>query len=105
MPAAMTRSKVAGEPSMIDTRWTIARTPRAAARSDAGSVTSPRTSSQSMPASADAPRALRTSARTAGAARDEVAGHVPADEAAGAGDEDHDASAKFCQYLLGVGPR
>ena len=48
VPAAITRSNVAGAPATRD-EVHDRRTPRAAASSEAGSVTSPRTSWQSMP--------------------------------------------------------
>ena len=86
---AIMRSNAVGEPSSIATRCTIVRMPRAAVRSDAGSVTSPRTSSQSTPSRACAPRALRTIALTPHAGLGKLAHDVVTDEAACPGDEDH----------------
>ena len=83
----------------------MVRTPRAAARSDAGIG--------HVAANELAAHALerRRAARVAhhrpdeGAVAGEIARDVTSDEAARAGDEDHSASEKFCQYRLGVGPR
>ena len=64
MPAAITRSKVAGEPSMIATRCTIVRTPRAA-RPEGGGVGHVAADELAVDAfERGAARGLRTSART-----------------------------------------
>ena len=106
VPSTMTRSKSSGLPAMIETRCTTASQPSAAARTLSASVTSPTARSQPRDSS-DArpcPVAHETADRelTTAQGRHDTA----PDEARRARDEDHpvSASAKFCQYRLGVGP-
>ena len=97
MPAAITRSNVAGAPATIATRWTIVRTPRAAASSEAGSF-DVATDQLAVDAFERGGPARRPHERAHTHAADgQVADDVAPDEAARAGDEDHPPSVKFCQ--------